>query len=126
MARALQDRILKKAVEGLTAEVSLLKRLREKKKVSRTKLSRLTQLSTYQVEGLEGRSTQNQIDRILLYIKALGYKVDDVLNLIDLGFHDQEAIYPTGTLAKPQSETCFQEGAKVMTYLHQNGNFFGQ
>jgi hypothetical protein len=103
----------------------VLKVLRERRKVSRTQLSNLTQLSTYQVEGLEGKGTQNQLDKVILYIKALGYRVDDVLNLMDSGLHETEVKFPRGALGKPRSETSFQEGIKLSTYLNLRGNFLG-
>jgi hypothetical protein len=63
----------------------LLKHLREKKKISRISVSKITQLSTYQVEGLEGQSTQKIIGRVLLYIKALGYKPNDLIHFMENG-----------------------------------------
>ncbi len=126
MESVVLDRRSKKSVGGSATEAPLLKLLREKKKISRTKISKLTQLSTYQVEGLEGKNTQNQIDKIILYIRALGYKVDGVLSLMESGFHETEAKFPRGVLGKPKSETSFQDGVKLLTYLQEKGNFFGQ
>ena len=105
---------------------SFLKHLREKKKVSRTKLSRLTQLSTYQVEGLEGKGTQNILSKIFLCTKALGYKTNDVLNLIESGYREKEAFCSAGMLGRPRSETLFQDGVKLLNYLQENGSYFGQ
>ena len=114
----------KKAVERSNSEASFLKALRQKKKVSRTKLSKLTQLSPYQVEGLEGRNTQSLLSRAFLCINALGYTIHDVLHLIDSG--GKHSAFLKGTLSTPRSETNFAEGVKFLNYLDENGNFFGQ
>ena len=97
---------------------SLLKNLREKKKVSRTRLSKLTNLSTYQVEGLEGPSAQNLMERLLICTKALGYKTDDILRMMERG---NEASFLKGTIGKSLFEKVFQEGAKLNMYLDQDG-----
>ena len=111
-----------KATDG----VPLLKFLREKKKLSRMELSRLTRLSTYQVEGLEGKGAQSHLARVFLYIKALGYKVEDVVNLMESGFEQKESAFLRGILGKPLHETNFETGIKLLTYLEENGNFLGQ
>ena len=113
-----------KTIEEAGAKVPLLKMLREKKKISRTKLSKLTQLSTYQVEGLEGKGAQSLLSRTFLYINALGYNINDVLSLIDA--REKQTVFPRGTLMAPRCETNFREGVKFLTYLQENGLFFGQ
>ena len=113
-----------KLLKEAKVEAPLLKVLREKKKFSRTKISKLTQLTTYQVEGLEGKTTENLLSRTFLYINALGYNVNDVLRMIDLG--EKRSIFPKGTLTNPRSETNFGEGVKFLTYFYENGSLFGQ
>ena len=105
---------------------SFLKHLREKKKVSRTKLSKLTQLSTYQVEGLEGKGTQSVLSKIFLCTKALGYKTHDIMNLMEFGCREKETVCSKGMIGKPRSETIFQEGVKLLNYMQENGNYLGQ
>ena len=114
------------AVDGTNGNGSLLKLLREKKKVSRTEVSRLTQLSTYQVEGLEGRGSQSHLAKIFLYIKALGYKVEDVFNLIESSLHQKEGKLQRGVLGSPLHEIEFERGVKLSTCVETNGTCFGQ
>lgn len=114
----------KRGVKENGDEAPLLRFLREKKKVSRAKLSKLTQLSTYQVEGLEGKCTENMLSRVFLCINALGYNINDVLNLIGTG--GQKSVFPRGIITAPRSEINFKEGVKLLTYFHENGNFLCQ
>ena len=113
------DQLIKKTTENPPVNTTTLKILREKKKISRAKISKLTSLSVYQVEGLEGKGVQNQIDKIMLYVRALGYKADDVLNLMDSGCRSTEERHARGMLGTPKSETSFEEGVKLLTYMNQ-------
>ncbi len=115
----------KEMLEETPDNASLLKLLREKKKISRSELSKRTQLTTYQVEGLEGKGAENLLLRILSCVKALGYKADDVLRLIEYG-SGKYSLGEKGTLEKPQHETNFREGVKLLTYFQETGSFFGQ
>ncbi len=104
---------------------SLLKFLREKKKISRTQLSRLTQLSTYQVEGLEGKGAQNLLDKFFSCTQALGYRPGDVSNVMASAYRKTGTGISKGILTKPLSETNFHNGAKISTYVHGKESFFG-
>ncbi len=119
------DRVSNRSVKALEKRASLLKLLREKKKISRTQLSRLTQLSPYQVEGLEGKGAQSLLDKFFSCTHALGYGAGDVLNLMQSSHRKALPDILKGTLGKPLSETSFQDGAKISTYLHSKDNFFG-
>lgn len=105
-------------------KASLIKLLREKKRISRMELSRITRLSTYQVEGLEGKGTQNLLDRIFLCVKALGYQTQDIFHLIESTGKSHPKLIK-GALAKPYSETTFNGNVKLMTYYQKEGSFFG-
>ena len=117
MKAPILDSSPRKVIESNGDEACLLKLLREKKKLSRTKLSKLSQLSTYQVEGLEGKGTQNLLDKLFLYIHALDYKVEDVMNLMEPQVEDK---FLRGSFLIPVSETNFKEGIKFSTYLSQS------
>ena len=106
-------------------ENSLLKQLREKKKISRTELSKRTRLSTYQIEGLEGLNTQSFLVRIFSYLKGLGYKSGDFARMIESGNRLDFVSRLRGSLLDPLSETVFREGVKLFTYLEENELFLG-
>ena len=104
----------------------LLKALREQKRISRRQISKLTRLSTYQVEGLEGEGTKNFLNKFFTYVKALGYRAEDVFRLIESDYHGEETLVSAGALGKPLSEVIFEDGVKFLTYLRQSGCYFGQ
>lgn len=114
------------AIEAAPTRSSLLKALREKKRMSRSQISKMTRLSTYQVEGLEGEGTKNFLRKFFVYVKALGYKAEDVFKLIESDGHEKTAMFLGGMIGKPVSEMAFEEGVKLLTYLRWDGCFFGQ
>jgi len=125
MAGLVSDGELSEAIKKKENQASLLKLLREKKKVSRMQLSRLAQLSTYQVEGLEGKGTQSLLDKFFSCTHALGYKTSDVLKVMEFSHRRAGTDILKGSLGKPLSETNFCDGAKISTYLNSKGNFLG-
>lgn len=109
------------ALTHAIGEESLLKRLRQKKKLSRSELSRRTQLSTYQVEGLEGAGTKKFLRRILMYVQALGYKAEEVIHLMASDCLQKEEALVSGTLGKAKEETTFNAGVKLLIYAEKGG-----
>ncbi len=105
---------------------SFLRILRERRKVSRIELSKRTKLSAYQVEGLEGKSTENLMSRLLVCVNALGYKIDDLLDLIENHARQKDIICSKGTLGKPGSEIMLQDGGKLLIYIESEDTFMGQ
>ena len=105
---------------------SFLKKLRETRKISRRELSRRTRLSTYQIEGLEGHGTQSFFGRVLLYMKALGYKSNDFIRLMEFENYADFISHPRGSLSEPRSEILFKDGVKLFTYLEESGFFLGE
>ena len=100
---------------------SFLRVMRERRKMSRTELSKRTKLSAYQVEGLEGKNTENLLSRLRLCVEALGYKLNDLLNLMDVSC--QNDICSKGTLGKPHSETIIEDGVKWQSYAEDQSIF---
>lgn len=105
---------------------TVLKVLREKKHISRSRASKLTQLSPYEVEGLEREATQGMISKVLGYIKGLGYKPNELFHLIESGDSAESFLKARGSLQLSINEVLFKEGVKLLTYLDQNGYFIGQ
>ena len=118
--------LLMNGKNGTSRQLSLLKVLREKKRISRTELSKRTKLSTYQVEGLEGKGASSLLSKIFLCTQALGYKTQDILSLMDSEHHGSRAAIVRGSLDAPQSEMVFREGVKMLTYHQGSSSFFGQ
>lgn len=112
----------RKTVETGSDQIPILKSLRERKKISRAKLSKLTQLTPYQVEGLEGERNESALNKTCVYIKALGFNVGEILHLINSA--DKKSEFPKGTLAAPLSETSFSDGIKFLTYHQDENNHF--
>ena len=103
-------------------EVSLLKQLRERKKISRTQLSKMTQLSAYQVEGLEGKGAGDLLSKFFSCTSALGYEPGDIMGMMGLVYKGNEPAFLRGSLNKPLFETTFQDGVRLITFLNANDN----
>jgi hypothetical protein len=106
-------------------KTSLLKTLRERKKLSRGEIARRTRLSTYQVEGLEGQNTEKLLGKFLTCTTAMGYKTLDVLTMMAGSLQDGKSDFPKGTIGRSLSEKIFQGGVKLHTYLDRDGYFLG-
>jgi transcriptional regulator with XRE-family HTH domain len=116
------DWVSEEVIVTKNSKSSLLKTLREKKRISRSHLSKLTRLSTYQIEGVEGKNTENILNRFLACAKALGYKPGDILSAMD---QKGGPAFLKGAIGKPLHEKNLGAGIKLSSYLSQHDNFLG-
>ncbi len=106
---------------------SFLKALREKKNLSQAEIAKRLQLTRYQIQSLEGHSSLKILERFFLYAHALGYKTEDIADLMAVICGKNEFRIERGMIEQPVSESIIGEGVKIVTYQKAGkGNFFIQ